>query len=38
MALGNTWLARSCLLACVDALRSTRAYYRMYSAALCRAD
>ena len=38
MALGNTWLALSCLLACVVALWSTRTYYRMNSAALCRAD
>ena len=38
MALGNTWLALSRLLACVVALWSTRMYYCMNSAALCRAD
>ena len=38
MALGNTWLALSCLLACVVALWSTRTYYCMKSVALCRAD
>ena len=38
MALGNSWLALSCLLACVVALWSTRTYYCMYFAALCRAD
>ena len=31
-------LALSCLLACVVALWSTRKYYCMYFAALCRAD
>ena len=41
MVLGNTWLAPSCLLAWqnyVVALWSTRTYYCMYFAALCRAD
>ena len=36
--LSNTWLALSCLLACVVALWSTRKYHCMYFAALCKAD
>ena len=37
MALGNTWLALSCLLALSHSGRHERMYYCINSAALCRA-